>query len=151
MARRKDDKRVLRRGNGKDNSRKRRLPTQLRNKNHNRNNRRQNYSRYNNNYNNKQKKPRSGKTVLIMILVLVAFIIGAGMGVLMSFDDGNSTQENETHYDNVTVEMTSNLNNTTEVVFEEADQVDYNENQSSEILGAENQPYYDYSQVQPSY
>lgn len=151
MARRKDDKRVLRRGNGKDNSRKRRLPTQLRNKNHNRNNRRQNYSRYNNNYNNKQKKPRSGKTVLIMILVLVAFIIGAGMGVLMSFDDGNSTQANETHYDNVTVEMTSNLNNTTEVVFEEADQVDYNENQSSEILGAENQPYYDYSQVQPSY
>lgn len=151
MARRKDDKRVLRRGNGKDNSRKRRLPTQLRNKNHNRNNRRQNYSRYNNKYNNKQKKPRSGKTVLIMILVLVAFIIGAGMGVLMSFDDGNSTQANETHYDNVTVEMTSNLNNTTEVVFEEADQVDYNENQSSEILGAENQPYYDYSQVQPSY
>lgn len=154
MARRDDDKRVLRRGNGKDNSRKSRLPTQLRGNKRNtrhgrndRNNHRQNFSRNN----NKQKKPRNGKLVLLMILVLIAFIIGAGSGVLMSFEDFNDTQENETHVENVTVEMTSNLNNTTEVVFEEADSVDFNENQTSEILGAEDQPYYDYSQYENNY
>ncbi|WP_407377359.1 hypothetical protein [Methanobrevibacter sp.] len=146
MARRRDDKRVLRAGNGRDNSRKRRLPTHFRN--NNRNNRRQNnYSRNN----HKQKKSHSGKTVLLMILILLAFIIGAGSGVLLSFDDGNSTEQNQTYVQNVTVEMTSNLNNTTEVVFEEADQVDFNENQSSEILGAEENPYYDYSQLQQGY
>lgn len=147
MRRNKDDKRVLRRGNGRDNNARRsRLPAQLRDRN-NRSNRRNDYKRHN----NKQKKPRDGKTVLLMVLILVAFIIGAGIGVLMSFEQQNPVEENQTHVENVTVEMTSNLNNTTEVVFEEADSVDFNENQTSDILGAEDQPYYDYSQYEEYY
>ena len=38
--------------------------------------------------------------------------------------------------------MTTNLNKSDGVVFDESDEVDYNENQSAEILGVEDNPYY---------
>lgn len=140
MRRKKDNKTVLRRGNGRDNKRNRRTPNfSLKNRN--------NDNRYapaaHNNY-NKQKK-RSRKTVLLMILILFAFIVGAGIGVLMSFDDGTEDVKNETHYENVTVEMTTHLNESKGVVFDESDRVDFNENKTSQILGAENNPYYNYT------
>lgn len=139
MRRKKDDKRVLRPGNGRNNKRNRRTPNlSFRNRN-------------NNSYRNrpagqnprvKKQKKRSSKTVLVVILVLVAFVIGAGMGVLLSFDDGTDNN-NETHVQNVTKEMTSNLTNKSGYVnFDDSDAVDYNENQSSGILGAEDNPYY---------
>ncbi|WP_407408862.1 hypothetical protein [Methanobrevibacter sp.] len=142
MRRKKDDKRVLRRGNGRD-TKKHRRPTNIIKRNNNNGPRNRNsYRSRNDNWNrNKKPKKRSRKTVLLMILVLVAFIIGAGIGVMLSFDNGNSG-ENETHVENVTVEMTTHLNETKEVVFDESDAVDFNENQSSEILGAEDNPYY---------
>ena len=142
MRRKKDDKRVLRRGNGRD-TKQRRSPANIIKRNNNSRNK-NTYRNRNDNWNrNRKPKKRSRKTVFLMILVLVAFIIGAGIGVMMSFDNGtNSTAENETHVENVTVEMTTHLNKTEEVVFDESDAVDFNENQSSEILGAEQNPYY---------
>lgn len=137
MRRKKDDKRVLRRGNGRDNKRNRRTPSlSFRNGNDTRRN-----VPNIQNERAKKKKKRSGKTVLLVILVLIAFIVGAGIGVLLSFDDG-SVDENETHVENVTVEMTTNLNDSNEVVFNESDAVDFNENKSSEILDADKNPYY---------
>lgn len=142
MRRKKDDKRVLRRGNGRD-AKQHRRPTNIIKRNNN-NSGRNTYRSRNDNWNRDRKpKKRNPKTVLLMILVLVAFIIGAGIGVMMSFENGNNaTESNETHVENVTVEMTTHLNETETVVFNESDEVDFNENRSSEILGAEQNPYY---------
>ena len=140
MRRKKDDKRVLRPGNGRNNKRKGRS-LNLSFKGRNNDPRRNRDTRPNNRV--KKQKKRSRKTVLLMILVLIAFVIGAGIGVLMSFDNGSDNSTNETHVENVTVEMTSNLNNSSKYVsFDDADSVDYNENQSSGILGVEDNPYY---------
>ena len=147
MRRKKDDKRVLRPGNGNYNKNKGRKSSFNRSNNKRsikssfmkKDNRQ--YSRRNDNY-NKQKKG-GGKTVLVMIIILLAFIIGASAGVFMSFEStNNDTTNNTTHIENVTVEMTTNLNKTDDVVFDESDAVDYNENQSAEILGVEDNPYY---------
>lgn len=152
MRRKKDDKRVLRAGNGRNNQKKSRLPSFKRNNNKrnisysfNNNNYNRQYSR-NNNYNNQKK--RSGKSVLIMVIILLAFIVGAGAGIFMSFEaENNATNitNNTTdapHVENVTVEMTSNLNKSKDVTFDESDAVDFNENRSAEILGVEDNPYY---------
>ena len=152
MRRKKDDKRVLRAGNGRNNQKKSRLPSFKRNNNKrnisysfNNNNYNRQYSR-NNNYNNQKK--RSGKSVLIMVIILLAFIVGAGAGIFMSFEaENNATNitNNTTdapHVENVTVEMTSNLNKSKDVTFDESDAVDFNENKSAEILGVEDNPYY---------
>ena len=53
------------------------------------------------------RRKNDGKIVLILIFVLVAFIVGAGIGVTMGLDGGNN-DKNETHIKNVTVEMTTN-------------------------------------------
>lgn len=137
MRRKKDDKRVLRAGNGRNNKRNRRTPNLSFRSRNNRDVRSPN--RYNAKRVKKQKK-RSKKTVLLMIMVLLAFVIGAGIGIILSFDDGSGN--NETHVENVTVEMTSNLNESKNITFDESDHVDFNENQTSEILGTEENPYY---------
>lgn len=136
MRRKKDDRPKLRRGNGRNDKRNLRAP----NFGFNRNNGRNAPIVQN------EHKKRSGKTVLLMIIVLIAFIVGAGIGILMSFDDG-SVDENVTHYKNVTKEMTTNVNKSGGVVFDEADQVDFNENESSKILGADQNPYYNRSSL----
>ena len=53
---------------------------------------------------------------------------------MFSFDSGNDDVDNETHVENVTVQMTSNLNNTTRITYDEADAVDFNENQTNMLL-----------------
>lgn len=74
----------------------------------------------------KRKKQRSGKTVALMILILIAFVVGAGIGITLALDDGSS-DDNSTHFENVTKEMTTNLNDTTPVYFDKStDDVDYN-------------------------
>lgn len=136
--RKKDNRPMLRRGNGRENKRNRRTP------NFSLKNRHNNDNRYapvaHNNY--KKQKKRSRKTVLLVILVLFAFIVGAGIGILLSFDDGTGDVKNETHYENVTVEMTTNLNKSKGVVFDESDRVDFNQNKTSQILDVEKNPYY---------
>ena len=141
MRRKKDDKRVLRAGNGRDTRNNRRNRTK---RSFGLSNNRQSspYTRQ------KKQKKRSRRTVFIMILVLLAFVIGAGIGVMFSFDDG-SEEVNETHVENVTVEMTTHLNETDEVIFEEADNVDFNENQTDMLLKDENRATYEpYSDIQ---
>lgn len=107
--RRKDDKRVLKsRYNPPPHKRGRR-----------------NQNRY-----GQPRKPRktSKTTLFLIILVLVAFVVGAAIGVSMAlgvFDDNN-----ETHFENVTVEMTTNLNDVNQTEFDyDVDQIDYNDKQ----------------------
>ena len=80
-----------------------------------------------------------GIMALMMILALVAFVIGAAIGISVSLGehDKNATAENNntTHVENVTVEMTSNLNkknNSVEYDYE-ADNVDYNANYTMDL------------------
>lgn len=104
-------------------------------KRNNRNSRNERISRnnrsYGNNYYNGQSKPRSKKTILILILILVAFITGAGVGISFSLDDG---VDSGPHYENVTVEMTTNVtNDSSEVAYDEnIDNADYNDPDSVE-------------------
>lgn len=140
MRRKKDDKRVLRAGNGMDTRNSRRSNRRSFGFSNNRPSPPQ--------HRQKNKKKRNTKTVLIMIIVLLAFVIGAGIGIMFSFDNvsdnnNNTTVKNETHYENVTVEMTTNLNQSDQVVFDEADAVDYNENQTDIILKEEDRVYYE--------
>jgi flagellar basal body-associated protein FliL len=128
MRRKKDNKRVLRSGNGRQTTSKRKIrrkknkfnspPANPRNRNKRR---------------TRKKRKTSGTIVLIMVIALIAFVIGAGMGVSLSFDDG-STDDDKPQFENVTEEMTSNLNDTPDVSYDkEVDGVDYNENATSQF------------------
>lgn len=127
MARKNDNKRVLRSGNG-------------RNKASNRKVRRRRKNNFNarpampvsqNPRRAKKKRKTSGFVVLIMIIALAAFVIGAGIGVSLSFDDGN---DEGPHFENVTREMTTGLNNTSQVIYDkEVDSIDFNENMTSQL------------------
>lgn len=104
----------------------------------NRNNK-NNFPTHRREYNNKGKKTNS-LTVLLMILALVAFIAGAGFGISLSFDDGSNDGP---HVVNVTKEMTTNLNNTTQVYFdEELDDIDFNDNETLAELNITETPSY---------
>lgn len=130
MRRKKDDKRVLRPGNGSSSPRGGRKNTRFKSKN----------NRFKSNRNRsspphmKQKKKRknNGKLVLVMIIALIAFIIGAAAGISLSFDDG-SVDENTTQYENVTDQMVTNVTDSGPVVYNSSDSADSNQNQSSSI------------------
>lgn len=78
--------------------------------------------------NGRRKKKTSGVSLFIIIIALVAFVIGAGIGISLSFDDGS---DDGPHYENVTKEMTTNLNDTEPIYFDkEVDGVDFNDNQT---------------------
>lgn len=57
--------------------------------------------------------PKNDRIIVVfMIIALIAFCIGAGMGVSMYIsDDGVDAENNTTHVENVTEEMTTNLDN----------------------------------------
>ena len=127
MRRKKDDKRVLI---------PRSSPQHVSNRNKNRSKRnrntrnsRNNRINRNNRYNQQQKKPRSRLTLFLMILAIVGFVIGAGIGVSLTFDDGGDDEG--PHIENVTKEMTTNLtDNDNSVIYDkDVDSVDYNSNQ----------------------
>lgn len=124
MRRKKDDKRVLRSGNGRQNTSKRKF-RRSKNKFNNR------PSMPRSQMNRKPKQPRksSGMLMFLVILVLVAFVIGAGIGVYLSFYDSS----NEPHFEDVTEEMTKNINNTSVVYDKDVDGMDYNENGTSQL------------------
>ena len=129
MRRNKDDKRVLRSGNGRKNNSSR---MKIRRGNDNKLKNRP-VMRRNPHTGRARKKRKSSKTLMaVMIIALVAFVIGAGIGVSLSFDNGDADEG--PHYENVTKEMTSNLNDTEQVYFEKnVDDVDYNENTTSQL------------------
>lgn len=73
-------------------------------------------------------RKNEGKIALIMILALIAFVIGSAIGISVSIDnqENHTAENNTTHYENVTVEMTSNLKNKTVEFDTVQDSVDYN-------------------------
>ena len=137
MRRNKDDKRVLRSGNGRkpnsrQNNRNGRKLLPRRSMRNNAPSYPRNYENPRNPRNPRRKKKSSGKLVLVMIVALVAFVIGAGIGVSLSFEE--NTVDEGLHYENVTKEMTSNLNSTEDVYFDKTtDGVDYNQNETSQL------------------
>lgn len=103
----------------------------------NRNHPRSRNRRYN------QRKPRktNGITLILMILAIVAFVIGAGIGVSLSFDDGS--QDESPHVQNVTKEMTTNLNDTEPIYYDELeDNIDFNDNETLSELNVTQGPSY---------
>ncbi|MDO5859908.1 hypothetical protein [Methanobrevibacter sp.] len=79
----------------------------------------------------KRRSPRTKKaskasktTMAIMVIALVAFVIGAGIGISMALDD--SSDDDKVEFENVTVEMTTNLNNTTVDYDDKVDDIDFN-------------------------
>ena len=118
MRRKKDDKRVLvsPRDARKNKSRRQKIRRPTSN------------SRNNNRTTPRNKRKRSGLTVFLMILALVAFVIGAGIGISLSFDDGS---DDGPHWVNVTEEMTTGLNDTEPVYYDsELDDIDFNSNET---------------------
>ena len=74
-----------------------------------------------------------GIIALLMILVLVAFVIGSAIGIFISINEhdnqtNGNKNNNSSHVENVTVEMTSNVHKEKVVFDHEADSKDYNEN-----------------------
>ena len=121
MKRRKNNKRVLIPRNNRQSYQRR----QKRNNNpfvsrrQPRNNRRSN---------NKQKT--NGMLVFLMIIALIGFVLGAGVGVSLNLED--SGDDEGPHYQNVTKEMTNNLSESKKVSYDSSvDGVDFNENQTS--------------------
>ena len=88
----------------------------------------------------RQKPKRNGITVILVILALIAFVIGAGIGISLSFDDGN---DDGPRWINVTEEMTTNLNDTQHVYYDtELDDVDFNDNATLTELNVTTEPSY---------
>ena len=128
MRRRKDDKRVLRPGN--NNSSSKRFSFKRGN---NRIRYRNDFNRANRNRRPKKPaKPRNNKVLFLMILALVAFLIGAGVGISMSLEGDNEGP----HVENVTAEMTTNVtDDSNEPVYDsDIDSIDYNDEETLEAL-----------------
>ena len=102
MARRRNEKQVLvpRGGRQQRRSRKTRKVNQFRP------NRPPGYG--NNRRNTNRSKP-SGMLVFIMIIALVAFVIGAGVGVSLNLE--NEAENSEPAFQNVTEQMVINITN----------------------------------------
>ena len=72
-----------------------------------------------------RKRGKTSKvTLLFIILVLIAFVIGAGIGISMAL--GAFDEDNEPHFQNVTHEMTDNLSKNQTVFDYDMDTIDYN-------------------------
>lgn len=132
MRRKKEDKRVLvsPRDNRKNANKRQKI---LRNRNKRIKNA--------NNYNNNAKKSKTSKlTLFLMIFALLAFVVGAGLGILWNFEDTNKEVPN---WINVTEEMTTNLNDTEPVYYDASlDNVDYNSNKTLEELNVTKESSY---------
>ncbi len=73
-----------------------------------------------------------------MILALVAFVIGAGIGISFTLDDGPDGP----HWQNVTNEMTTNVSQEPVYYDIEEDRVDFNDNETLEKLNITSEPSY---------
>lgn len=71
-----------------------------------------------------------------MILALIAFIVGSAIGVSVSLSqqDNQTLENNTTHIENVTVEMTTNLNQEEEISYDyDQDYIDFNDNYTRQM------------------
>ena len=105
-------------------------------------------------HNKKKPKPRSKTTILILIVAVVAFIIGAGLGTSLTFEEAPSEEH---HVENVTVAMTKNIHNNNSnstnssvAIFDQTvDNVDYNNLSNNKTY--DNEYYETYSDDYYSY
>ena len=77
-----------------------------------------------------------GTLVVFMVIALIASCVGAGIGVSMVIsDDGDDVANNTTHVENVTHEMTTNINDTnSDIVYDsEIDESNYLEKGESNL------------------
>lgn len=132
MRRKKDDKRVLRSGNGRQqNSRRQKRNRRLIPRGQQNNMGYRPPTNPRNPRNRRNKRKRSKKLIIALIIALLAFVIGAGIGISLTFDN---PEDDGPHYENVTKEMTSNLSDIDEVYYDKStDDVDYNQNQTSQL------------------
>ena len=65
-------------------------------------------------------------TVFLIIIALIAFVIGAGIGISMALNGESIDENSQIAYENVTVEMTSNLTNVTTDHYNKEPRVDFN-------------------------
>ena len=90
--------------------------------------------------NPRNKTKRSRRTVFLMILALLAFVVGAGIGISLSFDNGD---DDGPHWVNVTKEMTTDVNNTEPVIYDyDEDYIDFNDNETVNELKLTTEPGY---------
>ena len=72
-----------------------------------------------------------------MVLALIAFVIGSAYGIMTSIgqhENETAAANNTTHFENVTVEMTTGLGENQSVEFDyDKDYVDYNENYTAQM------------------
>lgn len=71
----------------------------------------------------KKQKKASKTTLIIIVIALIAFVVGAGAGISMALGG----DEEAPQFENVTVEMTSNLSDVDEVYFDSNDSIDFND------------------------
>ena len=78
-------------------------------------------------YNSNNANKASKRTMLFIIIALISFVVGAGIGISMAIGGVSDDEGAEESFDNVTVEMTSNLNNTTVIdYYDSPKEIDYN-------------------------
>ena len=121
-----NNKRVLRTGNGRPRDTSYRN-MRRKNDNYSIKNRHQ-MSKTRNNYRTRKQRKTSGFLILTMIIALLAFVIGAGIGVSLSLDDGSDNGDDGASFQNVTYEMMNGANTTTTKVSydKSVDGADYN-------------------------
>ena len=75
------------------------------------------------------RKVSEGKIAILMVFALIAFVIGSAVGIMTSMGEHEVVNDtNTSHVENVTVEMTSNLSEVNDTVYDERlDAVDYND------------------------
>ena len=78
--------------------------------------------------NNQKQKKYSSLTFILIIIALIAFVVGAGFGVSLSFHgDDDKGQLGDSYVDNVTDEMTTNVTSSNQATYDKhVDDVDYN-------------------------
>lgn len=79
-----------------------------------------------------------GKFIVIIIISLVAFTIGAGVGISLgmgNMDPVSNMSNNSTHMENVTEKMTTNLTNNTQDINidNQTGSGDFNENKTFNV------------------
>lgn len=86
------------------------------------------------------RKPRKWGNIIVflIILALIAFVLGVGSGISLTFENDNGPQ-----WENVTEEMTTNLSDVENFTYDsEVDNVDYNSNDTLTELNVTVEPSY---------
>ena len=85
-------------------------------------------------------RSNEGIIALLMILALIAFVVGSAIGITVSIEQHeNATNNNTSHVENVTSEMTNKNSSDDGVDFDyDKDRIDFNDNYTKEIYNITN-------------